>query len=229
MRKHTLTFLFFLVFVPAVKSQTTIALTFSGRLFGNHYPLDSINIINLTQGGDTTISGSDTVLILDHGIGIQRFVSNDAEQLVLYPCYPNPFTHTTNISFYLPEDEPVLVTVFDLSGREVATFRQNLQRGYHSFRFRAAKQTVYMLSVETRAGQKVQKMIHRGHSDGDCRLEYEGIMDSNYSGFRRGRSLFIWSPGDSLMFTGSSPMGIDVISDDPFQSTYYTFDFRHLK
>ena len=169
MRKPFIIFLLILFLVPAVKTQTTIALTFTATFFGNHHPLDSVNVENLTQGVDTTLSGSDTVLVLDHGIGLDKLISKDADQLILYPCYPNPFSYTTNITFYLPEDEPVLVRVFDLAGREVATFRQKLQSGEHSFRFRATQQTVYMLSVETPSGQQIQKLIHRGHSDGGCR------------------------------------------------------------
>jgi hypothetical protein len=38
---------------------------------GNHQPLDSILIQNLTQVGDTTLYPPDTVLVLDHGIGIE--------------------------------------------------------------------------------------------------------------------------------------------------------------
>jgi hypothetical protein len=52
-------------------AQTTITLTFTAEVNGIHQPLDSILIQNLSHGGDTTLYPPDTVLVLDHGIGIE--------------------------------------------------------------------------------------------------------------------------------------------------------------
>ena len=46
--------------------QNTIELTFTAENNGQHVPLDSIFIENLTQGGDTTLYAPDTVLVLDY-------------------------------------------------------------------------------------------------------------------------------------------------------------------
>jgi hypothetical protein len=56
-------------------AQNTITLTFTAEVNGNHQPLDSILIQNLTQGGDTTLYPPDTLLVLDHGIGIEYNVN----------------------------------------------------------------------------------------------------------------------------------------------------------
>jgi len=37
----------------------------------------------------------------------------------LKPNYPNPFNPSTNISFALPEESSVQITIFDLTGREI--------------------------------------------------------------------------------------------------------------
>ncbi len=39
----------------------------------------------------------------------------------LFPCYPNPFNPTTNISFYIPENAHVTLRIIDLRGNLVKT------------------------------------------------------------------------------------------------------------
>jgi len=48
--------------------------------------------------------------------------------------YPNPFNPSTKISFYLPVDKVVSLTVYDMLGREVKALLKNehLQQGAHS-------------------------------------------------------------------------------------------------
>jgi hypothetical protein len=53
--------------------------------------------------------------------GIQKtneFVTTNYE---LQNCYPNPFNPITTIRYHLSRSSPIKVTIYDLSGREVAT------------------------------------------------------------------------------------------------------------
>lgn len=45
---------------------------------------------------------------------------------ILFPNYPNPFNHTTHIAYYIPEPwtNPIQISVFDISGREIAILVQ---------------------------------------------------------------------------------------------------------
>jgi glycosidase len=43
------------------------------------------------------------------------------DEFVLEPNYPNPFQSTTNLVYYVPEEAPVLIEVFDLLGRRIKT------------------------------------------------------------------------------------------------------------
>ncbi|MDZ7292961.1 MAG: T9SS type A sorting domain-containing protein [candidate division KSB1 bacterium] len=52
----------------------------------------------------------------------------------LSPTYPNPFNNTTHITYYIPEfwTEPIQISVFDISGREIAILVQERSiRGSH--------------------------------------------------------------------------------------------------
>lgn len=50
----------------------------------------------------------------------------------LYPNYPNPFNTITHINYYIPQlwKEPVKISIFDISGREIAILvRESFMRG----------------------------------------------------------------------------------------------------
>lgn len=75
-----------------------------------------------------------------------------ASQTALYPAYPNPFNPTTNISFTLPVESEVTLSVFDLMGREVKSlFQGTLSAGYHTQVFEAADLAngTYIYKLET--------------------------------------------------------------------------------
>lgn len=67
-------------------------------------------------------------------------VENDTEQLLsgftLHQNYPNPFNPSTIISFSIPEKGNVRLTVFDITGREVARLvDEEMNAGDHAVRF----------------------------------------------------------------------------------------------
>jgi putative cofactor-binding repeat protein len=58
--------------------------------------------------------------------------------LSLYQNFPNPFNPSTTISYYLPQDSPVTLAVYDVSGRRVADLIAKLEKkGRHSVTWNA--------------------------------------------------------------------------------------------
>jgi hypothetical protein len=83
------------------------------------------------DGGDVQISKSDISDLPDRS-GIMVPAPN------LWQNYPNPFNSYTTIKFELLKAEPVIVKIYDVSGREVITLvNDQLQAGRHSVRFAA--------------------------------------------------------------------------------------------
>ena len=191
--------------------------------------MDSILIQNLTQGGDTTLYGTDTVLVLDHGIGIDDKVNAHGNQMILFPAFPNPVTHTSTIRLWLPQDEPVTIRLYDLVGRELATFTRSLGGGEHIFTFTPGKETCYLLVAKAANERQVQKIINLSPGDGNCRLSYAGHQPA-VSGMNRGIAVLPWVPGDSLKITGyiSTSSNYPIVlfyEDNPLQSSKYSFRF----
>jgi len=75
-----------------------------------------------------TINGMDSLTIAAVVTGVGQEGSGIPTVYGLNQNYPNPFNPTTNISFSLPEQSNVRLTIIDLLGREVATLVNNEQR-----------------------------------------------------------------------------------------------------
>ncbi len=211
--------------LATLRAQTSITLTFTATHNGLHQPLDSINISNLTQGGDTTLVGNDTVLLLDYGTGIGEWISGASGQFILYPVTPNPVIQTATIRLFLPKDETVTMKVSDLTGRELAILRQSLQAGHHTFTFTPGRENYYLLTVQAGARQQVQKVVSNQGSGNQAVLGYSGYQ-GRHDQLKKGKSAFPWVPGDQLRFIGFSALGTDTILDNSSQSVLHTF---HLK
>ncbi|MCZ7558439.1 MAG: T9SS type A sorting domain-containing protein [Bacteroidia bacterium] len=75
--------------------------------------------------------------------------------------YPNPFNPSTTITFSIPQDAPVMLTVFDMYGRRIAVLVDgHLSAGSHSVSFDASGLVsgVYMYTLESGA-VKVSKSM----------------------------------------------------------------------
>ncbi len=228
MRTITL-FLFILMqmtWAGSLMSQTSITLTFTANLNATHQPLDSIVVLNLTQSGDTVLHYPDTVLLLDHNIGIFSVYGDQQKDLVLYSSFPNPFSGKTTASFFLREQKYVTIRIFDLSGRELAVHQQILPAGEHTYVLYAGSETNCLLVVETTNERRSQQLVNMG-GDGAFRIEYMGSQQP-IVGFRKGKSGFPWAPGDQLQFIGyatltGNVLASDTLSDSPAISSSYTF------
>jgi len=58
------------------------------------------------------------------------------QQVTLYPNYPNPFNPSTTLSFFLPQDEKISLTLYNILGQRVATLLTGIfPSGQHTVRW----------------------------------------------------------------------------------------------
>jgi len=98
---------------------------------------------------------------------IPKLSRNENEQKIndfeLHPNYPNPFNPTTTFTFTLPESAPVRLTIFDLSGQQVAQLiNEELPAGRYEIPFDASSLASGVYLYRLSAGQgfsQVRKMM----------------------------------------------------------------------
>jgi hypothetical protein len=92
-------------------------------------------------------------------IGEQPFTINS---YVLNQNYPNPFNPTTTISFSIPENQQVVLKVYNSIGEEVATLvNSNLSKGSYQVQFDGAglSSGLYLYRLESGSQILVRKMM----------------------------------------------------------------------
>lgn len=207
----------------------TMILTFTADDNGQHVPLNSILIENLTQGGDTTLYAPDTVLALDYIIGINESIPFDDNSISLSQNFPNPMKGRTTVRLYLPEEENILITVSDVTGREMVNSEFCMERGKHSFTFYPGRESLYFLTASTDRQSRTIKMFNSpGYASvrESCKLEYNGTKSG--SGEYKTREMlnnFVFDLGDQLQYTASSALGVRIIIDTPSANQTYTFQY----
>ena len=98
----------------------------------------------------------------DQGLWVKPFAENQPQDYSIN-AYPNPFNQRVALDFALPSAAPVKLTVFDISGREVAMLVDGYQTaGNHEVIFNAKELVsgVYFVRLTVDSGQSmVRKMV----------------------------------------------------------------------
>lgn len=208
----------------------TIELTFTADNNGQHVPLNSILIENLSQGGDTTLYAPDTVLALDYVTGMEEIIGFSGKGFSLSQNYPNPMKGKTTIGLRLPESGNILLTVSDIIGRKVVDQAFQLEQGIHSFTFYPGGESLYFLTVQAYDQLRTIKMLNDlsgSFSSGILRLEYNGQQQAGAGEYKSGNALtnFVFDLGDLLKFTSFTALGERVISSTPADNQTYYFHY----
>ena len=88
-------------------------------------------------------------------------------QYHLYENYPNPFNPLTTISYDLPEDGFVNITIYDITGRPVKELIGSIQKsGFKTFKWDATNNMgqpvsagLYFYTIQTRNFRDTKKMV----------------------------------------------------------------------
>lgn len=85
-------------------------------------------------------------------------------EFALYPAFPNPFNSTTNLRFGLDRDTNVSLTLYDVTGRQVATLinNQRLAAGEHNVRFQAENLAsgLYFVNLKDNSRSQTQRLLY---------------------------------------------------------------------
>lgn len=127
-----------------------------------------ITVHDRDNDGDLDLAGIDEVddllFIFDNNpsIGINVISNEVPNKFVLHQNYPNPFNPTTNIVFEIPQASNVKLSVFDVTGKEVAVLADmNMKPGKYEAVWNSASfpSGVYFYKLSTGEHTFSKKMI----------------------------------------------------------------------
>jgi uncharacterized protein (TIGR02145 family) len=205
--------------------QNTLELTFTAIDGADYAELDSIKVMNLTQGGDTVLFYPDTVLVLDYTVGISE-TNVGAAGFQVFQNYPNPVTDQSVISLYVPEKDMVSIMVTDIHGRSINRQERVLEKGQHSFRLDPGSGKLVFFTARWRGHSSSIKAVNLSIDNNPGSLEYLGSEAStHHKKASEGLQEFSFSLGDTLLYIGYFDAQQSGMLDAPQESTSYTFQF----
>jgi hypothetical protein len=133
----------------AKKANLLVGNTLSCNLAGN-------DLANAGSPNKAKVSGSGTTRFVIKFASNRLSNSETPIYLSLKQNYPNPFNPTTQITYELPQENNVLLEVFDMAGRQVATLvNQNMSAGTHTVNFDASDLSSGIYMYRLQAGSTV--------------------------------------------------------------------------
>ncbi len=202
-----------------------IELTFTAIDSAAYTQLDSIKVMNQTQGSDTMLYWPDTVLML-YLVGIHENSDKDLN-FQLMQNYPNPVLDRTTISICVPERDVVKTTITDILGRQVINKSMILDKGNHNFTFKPGNTDIYIFTVSWNGISQSIKILNTGQgTNGHCSLEYIASNDvTPQTKSTTATQDFSFTIGDILLYIGYFDTLQSGMQDSPEASDDYTFQF----
>jgi uncharacterized protein (TIGR02145 family) len=215
-------------FIASVFGQKpTIELTFTAIDSTTYVQLDSIKVMNRTQGGDNVLYWPDTTLTLGitpgdlllcigystgyYPVGLQE-IHPKTEEFTLFQNYPNPVQDQSIISMFIPEKGIVNVMVTDVQGKLIFSSDWQLDKGNHLFSFMPGDGSLFFLTARWNGVSRSIKILMSEPTSGkQCMLDYIGRGN--------GEPLF------KAALLRSGFMQESGILDAPFTNKTYTFQF----
>ncbi len=138
--------------------------------FGQGYQGDNIalvssnnNLISTWMDNSTGIYQLWSAIADINSIGIRKIGELIPEGYALLQNYPNPFNPSTTIRIELPRNQHTELTIYDISGKEVAKLiNQSLNAGVYNFTFDASGLTsgVYFYTLKSPDFAQTKKMLY---------------------------------------------------------------------
>jgi len=206
----------------------TIELTFTAVNNTNWIQLDSIKVMNRTQGTDTVLYWPDTVLVFDYQSGITEY-NNVVNSLKVSQNFPNPVINHTFISLFIPDKGKTWILISDMLGRTLLKSEWLLESGYHTFRFIPGNSDFFVLTAYNETSSQSIKIVnHNNNSHFKGSLEYVGGKNIETSLKKKLiRQAISYNPGDTMIYVGYIGTIHTGILSVPETNSNYVFQCAH--
>jgi uncharacterized protein (TIGR02145 family) len=200
--------------------------------YGGSTTVDSVKVENLTQGTKLKMKGSD-VLRLTVVTGIETIIENGSGKIGFYP---NPMKDYSRMQFVLPEPGETMITLHDLSGKELVQTRDMLSKGQHTYGIQGLIEGLYIVRISSGKYSYSGRLISSAPRNTGTTLIYENTENIMVSQEKQSDSkgtnaetVMQYTTGDRLKITGISGIYSTVLMDVPSESKTLTFYFIACK
>ncbi len=104
--------------------------------------VDSVQVENITQDKTITVSGDDTLHLVDVVQNIEQ-----AEKKGQFSVYPNPASEYAFVEFWSYNAGDAKIAVYDIAGRQILTQPIALKQGLNTYKLAGLSQGNYVVSM----------------------------------------------------------------------------------
>lgn len=202
-------------------------ITFTGT--GASTTVSTVKVENLTAGTFLTVNGSD-ILRLTITTGINSIDNRQSSKLKIYP---NPMTGNTTFEIYPPVEGNAVITVCDMTGRQITQIQSYLENSKQDFTLSGLKNGFYFITVKGNNYQFSGKLVSNGISDGTISIDKvnsitQSVVGKTEKADNKGVQATVdmaYTTGDRLKFTGISGVYNTVMTDIPSADKIINFNF----
>ncbi len=215
-----------LVSIAAFSQKSSIELSFTALDSTEYVLLDSIKVMNRTQGGESMFYWPDTLITLDisagdtliyvgyatfYSVGIQD--NNHAEEnFKIFQNYPNPVVEKSVVSVFIPKNGLLSIMISDVQGRIILSDKFQIEGGRQDFRFVPGAGSLFFFTAAWYGHAESIKILSSGNQTGQCSLEYIGSSPET----------MVPQAGLPLKYSFIKESGI---IDAPVENKSYSFQF----
>lgn len=191
--------------------------------------VNSIKVENLMSGRTLTLNGDDIL----HLTGTTGIYSTENDQSSGIKIYPNPMTENSVMEVYPPVAGDAVITVYDMTGRQLFRKQSYLDKSRMEFTLSGFKNGLYLINVKGNSYQITGQLFCTVGSAVEIKIEkisnnlqsvYSEKSEMDFKG--TGATVDMqYSTGDRLKFIGISGIYSTVIMDIPTSSKTLTFTF----
>jgi uncharacterized protein (TIGR02145 family) len=196
---------------------------------GGSTVVTSVKVENLNQGTNLTINGSDVLHLMALVTEAETIVDDETGKIYIYP---NPMKDYSRIQFVLPEPNQTIITLYDLSGREIVQTGDLLSKGKQTYRIQGIEEGIYFIRISSGKSSFNGRLVNSGSKNCNAKIAYENTEELTVSKDKPGDSkgtyaetIMQYNTGDRLKFTGTSGIYTTIMTDIPLSDKTVTFNF----
>jgi len=182
----------------------------------------TVKVENLTQGTEITMNGSDVLHLKATITGIETVNSDVTSNIVFYP---NPMNDFTKMKFVLPVSGETVISLYDISGREIVRKQDLLTIGQHIYEIHGIGEGIYFARIVSGRYSFNGRLISDGSHSNNTKIEYAGSGETKNPTVLKAREsdskgpnaeVFMqYNTGDRLKYTAISENYRSVFTDIP--------------